>query len=137
MASDDDLVTGRGYRIPAAAIRWWASRSGGPGGQHANTSDTQVTVEVDLDLAALSSAVDARVRKALGPTVRATASDSRSQFRNRTLARQRVAAAIDDAARPPAPRRTTRPTRGSVERRLTAKRQRAERKRERRWNAED
>jgi len=139
---DDDLVTSRGLRIPAAALRWWASRSGGPGGQHANTSDTHATVELDLDAldeagADLPAGVTDRLRAAHGDTVRATAADSRSQFRNRTLARQRLADAVDDAARPRAPRRPTRPSRGAARRRLEEKRQHGEKKRRRSWRPGD
>lgn len=133
MAGDDDLVTSRGLRVPAAAIRWWASRSGGPGGQHANTSDTQVTVELDLDAAELPGGVAERLRTAHGDTVRATAADSRSQYRNRQLARKRLAEVLDGAAKPPARRRPTKPSRGAKRRRLEAKRQHSEKKARRRW----
>lgn len=133
MAGDDDLVTGRGLRIPARAIRWWASRSGGPGGQHANTADTQVTVELDLDAAELPGPVTARLRTAHGDAVRASSSDSRSQYRNRQLARKRLAELVDGAARPPARRRPTKPSRGAKRRRLEAKRKQSEKKRRRAW----
>jgi len=137
--ADDDLVTKRGLRIPAVALRWWAARSGGPGGQHANTSDTHVTVELDLDAldeagAALPAGTTDRLRAEHGGSVRATAADSRSQHRNRQLARRRLAEIVDEAARPPAPpRRRTRPTRSSERRRLEEKRQRSEVKRGRSW----
>lgn len=133
MAADDDLVTPRGLRIPAAAIEWWASRSGGPGGQHANTSDTNVTVELDVEAAGLPDAVASRLRTAHGDQVRATSADSRSQFRNRQLARKRLAELVDDAARPPKRRRPTKPTRGAKRRRLEAKRQQSEKKQRRSW----
>ncbi len=133
MAGDDDLVTSRGLRIPSAALSWWATRSGGPGGQHANTSDTSVTIELDLDQAGLPDAVTDRLRTAHGDTVRANAADSRSQFRNRQLARKRLGELVDGAARPQRRRRPTKPTRGSQRRRLDAKRQQAEKKRRRSW----
>ena len=133
MAADDDLVTGRGLRIPAAAIEWWASRSGGPGGQHANTSDTKVTVELALDDAELPEAVTTRLRDAHGDTVRASSADSRSQFRNRQLARKRLADIVDGAARPPRRRRPTKPSRGAERRRLEAKRRQSEKKKNRSW----
>ena len=133
MSSGDDLVTSRGLRIPAAALTWWASRSGGPGGQHANTSDTNVTVELDLGEAGLPDEVTERLRAAHGDTVRANSSDSRSQFRNRQLARKRLAELVDGAARPPKRRRPTRPTRSSERRRLEAKRQQSEKKARRAW----
>ena len=131
--ADDDLVTSRGLRIPAAALRWWASRSGGPGGQHANTSDTQVTVELQLDEAGLPDGVTERLRSAHGEAVRATSSDSRSQFRNRQIARSRLADLVDGAAKPPARRRPTRPSRSAKRRRLDEKRQLSEKKARRAW----
>jgi ribosome-associated protein len=133
MAGQDDLVTPRGLRVPATAIRWWASRSGGPGGQHANTSDTQVTVELELDAAELPGGVTERLRSAHGDTVRATSSDSRSQYRNRQLARQRLADLVDGAAKPVARRRPTKPSRGAQRRRLEEKRQHSEKKSRRSW----
>jgi ribosome-associated protein len=133
MASDDDLVTGRGLRIPSAALAWWATRSGGPGGQHANTSDTSVTIELTIDSADLPEGVADRLRTAHGDTVRASSADSRSQFRNRQLARKRLADLVDDAARPPKRRRPTRPTRGSQRRRLEDKRKQGEKKQRRSW----
>lgn len=133
MAADDDLVTSRGLRIPAAALSWWATRSGGPGGQHANTSDTAVTIELDVEAAGLPDAVASRLRTAHGDSVRASSADSRSQFRNRQLARKRLAEIVDGAARPPRRRRATKPTRGSQRRRLEAKRQQGEKKRDRSW----
>jgi len=140
--ADDDLVTSRGLRIPAVAIRWWASRSGGPGGQHANTSDTHVTVELQLDAleeagAHLPTGTVERLRDAHGDAVRATSADSRSQFRNRQLARARLAELIDGAARPPARRRPTRPSRSATRRRLEAKREHGEKKARRAWRPED
>lgn len=129
-------MTKRGLRIPAEALRWWASRSGGPGGQHANTSDTHVTVELDLDAleeVQLPGGTAERLRDAHGPQVRASAADSRSQFRNRQLARQRLAELVDDAARPPKSRRPTRRTRSADRRRLDDKRQQGEKKRRRAW----
>jgi ribosome-associated protein len=142
VGDDDDLVTKRGLRIPAAAIRWWASRSGGPGGQHANTSDTSVTVELDLDVldaadTGLPAGTTGRLRDAHGSSVRASSTDSRSQHRNRQLARKRLAEVVDEAARPPAPRRPTKPSRGAKRRRLEAKRQLGEKKRERSWRPGD
>ena len=133
MADDDELVTKRGLRIPPAALRWWATRSGGPGGQHANTSDTNVTVELDLDAADLPGPVTERLRAAHGDAVRASAADSRSQFRNRQLARTRLAEIVDDAARPAKRRRPTKPSRAARRRRLEEKRQQSEKKQRRRW----
>ena len=133
MAADDDLVTNRGLRVPASALRWWASRSGGPGGQHANTSETNVTVELVLDGAGLPESVTDRLRQAHGSSVRATSADSRSQFRNRQLARKRLADIVDGAAGPVRQRRPTRPGRRAQQRRLDAKKRRSEKKQRRSW----
>jgi len=137
VAADDDLVTSRGLRVPASALSWWATRSGGPGGQHANTSDTNVTIALDLDEAGLPDAVTSRLRTAHGDSVRASSADSRSQFRNRQLARKRLAELVDGAARPERRRRPTKPSRGAKRRRLEAKRQQGEKKRRRSWRPGD
>ena len=108
----DELVTPGGLRLDGAALTWRVTRSGGPGGQHANTSDTSVIVTVHLPDAGLAEADTARLVAALGPTVTARSSDSRSQWRNRQLAWERLAARLDGAARPPRPR-ATRPARRS------------------------
>jgi ribosome-associated protein len=137
MAGDDDLVTKRGLEVPATALRWWADRSGGPGGQHANTADTAVTVELDVGSSGLPAAVRDRLRATHGDEVRASSSDSRSQFRNRTLARKRLAELIDDAATPPKRRRKTHRTRASERRRLKDKKMQSEKKKRRSWRPGD
>jgi ribosome-associated protein len=128
--SEDDLVTPRGLRLPAAAMSSEFSRSGGPGGQHANVTASRVVLVADLTQ--LRGPGSIRAREVLGDAVRVSAEDSRSQWRNRALARERLAARLDDAARPVRVRRPTRATRGSVERRLGDKRRQSERKRDRR-----
>ena len=70
--------TPRGLAIVVDAVTWLATRSGGPGGQHANTSDTAVTVTIDVDRAGLSTTVRDRVLAAIGPTITASSSASRS-----------------------------------------------------------
>jgi len=119
--------------IPLSELTWRFSRSGGPGGQHANTSDTRVEVRFDV---AASSALGPRQRRRLldrlGPEVRIVVSDERSQRRNRDLALERLAARLAASLRVEAPRRPTRPTKGSVERRLETKRRQADRKAARR-----
>jgi ribosome-associated protein len=125
--------TRRGLRIAADAVSWFATRSGGPGGQHANTSDTAVTVTIDVDRAGLSPTVHDRVVAAVGSVVTASSSESRSQFRNRVKASETAFERLDDAAKPPpAPRRATRPSAAAVRRRLASKRRVAERKQARR-----
>jgi ribosome-associated protein len=114
-------------------VTWRATTSGGPGGQHANR--TQSRVEVQFDIAA-STALGPRQRARLverfGPVVRASASDSRSQSRNRQLALERLAARLADGLRVDPTRRPTKPTKGSQIRRVEAKRHRSEVKRRRR-----
>lgn len=114
-------------------LSWRFARSGGPGGQHANTSDTRA--EVRFDVAASSSLGPrqrARLLERLGPVVTVAASDSRSQARNRELALERLRSKLAAALRVTAPRRPTRPGPAARERRLADKRRRATRKRDRR-----
>ena len=106
------------------------TRSGGPGGQHANTSDT--AVEVSFDVAAsrsLDAAQRSRLLARLGPVVRARAADTRSQARNRELALDRLAARLASGLRYPRPRRATAPSRAARRARVEAKRRRGEVKR--------
>jgi len=131
--ANDDLIVTRWLSIPAGELRWRFSPSGGPGGQHANTSNTKVTLTWNLEKSeSLSDSQRTRLLKALGPVVQVVAVDERSQARNRDIAlerlRDRVRAALAIRAR----RRPTAPTKASINRRLAAKRQRAERKSERR-----
>jgi len=130
---DDVLVVTRSCVIPLAELRWRFSRSGGPGGQHANTSDTRV--EVSFDVAgspSLGPRQRQRLLDKLGTEVRAVAADERSQARNRELALRRLRDRLADALHLERPRRATRPTKASVERRLQEKRRQSVRKRERR-----
>lgn len=109
------------------------SRSSGPGGQHANVTDSRVEALLDLRATtALSEAERARALSRLGPVVTAVAQDNRSQLRNREVAIERLEAKLTLALHVARPRRATRPTRGSKERRLDAKRRRSETKRGRR-----
>jgi ribosome-associated protein len=119
--------------IPSAELGWRFSRSGGPGGQHANTADTRVEVRFDIaGSPSLGPRQRARLLERLGPEVRVVASDERSQARNRDLAQQRLADRLRDALRVEPPRRATKPTRASVQRRLKDKRRQADRKADRR-----
>jgi ribosome-associated protein len=119
-----------GLVVPAGVLVERFSRSPGPGGQSVNTTDTRV--ELELELAAVEGFTPAqrrRVTAALGERVVVTAREHRSQHRNRVAARERLAGLLREAlAPPPPPRRRTTPTKGSQERRLRAKRQRAETK---------
>jgi len=109
------------------------SRSGGPGGQHANTSETRVELAWDVaSSGAPSDAQRALLLDRLGPVVRAVAEDTRSQARNRDIAFERLAAKVAAALVVARTRRPTRPSRGAMERRLAAKRRTGENKRNRR-----
>ncbi|GAA1238127.1 alternative ribosome rescue aminoacyl-tRNA hydrolase ArfB [Kitasatospora nipponensis] len=123
--------------VPDAELVWRFSRSSGPGGQHVNTSDTQV--ELRYDLAASDALPEVWKQRALerlagrlvdGRVLVVRASEHRSQWRNREVAAARLASLLGEAtAPPPKARRATKPSRGMVERRLTNKKHRAELKR--------
>jgi ribosome-associated protein len=133
--SDGDLTTARGLRLPAAALDEMFARGSGPGGQHRNV--TASAVELVADLNALDGPGASRVRAVLGEEVRVRTDDSRSQWRNRSIARDRLADLIDEAAVPVTPRRPTRPSRRAQQRRLDAKGRTAARKRDRSWRPGD
>ena len=129
----------RGRTIPADELSWRFSRSSGPGGQSVNTSDSRVELSYDLAASnALGPVLKERALRALegrlaGGVLTISASEYRSQLRNREAAQQRLIGILTAAtAPPPAKRRPTRPTRGSQERRLAAKQRRAQIKRLRR-----
>jgi ribosome-associated protein len=119
-----------GLVVPDAELVERFSRSPGPGGQSVNTTDSRVELEYDAATSTvLTDAQRARVVGRLGSPVRVVATEHRSQHRNRVAARERLATLLREAlAPPPAPRRTTRPTRGSKERRLRAKKERGQTK---------
>ena len=124
--------------IPVEELAWRFSGSGGPGGQHANTANTRVEVIFDVARSpSLGPRQRARLLERFGPTVRVVASDERSQARNRALALERLTERLAQALRPVTPRRPTRPTAGSRQRRLDEKRQQSERKRRRRAGPDD
>jgi ribosome-associated protein len=123
----------RNLAIPLDEITVRASRSSGPGGQHANVTASRI--EASFDVTASRTLDDAQKRRVIarcGPVVRAVAQDARSQARNRTIALDRLAARIARALEVPRARRPTTPTAASRRRRLDAKRRGAERKRDRR-----
>lgn len=120
-------------RIAESELRWRFSRSGGPGGQHANTSDTRAEVRFDIaGSPSLGPRQRARLLDRYGPELRVAASDERSQARNRALAQQRLLERLEAGLRVDADRRPTRPSKGSVQRRLDAKRRQSVRKADRR-----
>jgi len=123
----------RSVVLPLGEIELRFSRSSGPGGQHANTSETRV--EARFDVAASAALTDAQKRRVLaraGPHLRAVAQDERSQWRNRELAIERIAAQLRDALRVERARVATKPPTTARERRLEQKRRRGEVKRLRR-----
>ena len=127
------LRVSRGLSIPTAEIEWRATTPGGPGGQHANRTNSRVEVRFDVTRSrALGPHQRARLLERLGPVVRATSAEERSQARNRQLAMDRLARRLAAALRTDKPRRPTAPTRGATERRLHDKRRRADVKRRRR-----
>ncbi|MGH9273934.1 MAG: alternative ribosome rescue aminoacyl-tRNA hydrolase ArfB [Acidimicrobiales bacterium] len=130
MAEDPRVLRVSGsLSIPYAELAWRFSRSGGPGGQHANTADTRVEVRFDVEHSpSLGPRQRARLLERLGSEVRVVAADERSQARNRALAVERLAERLAGALRIETPRRATRPTKASVHRRLEGKRRQADRK---------
>jgi ribosome-associated protein len=123
----------RSVLLPRSEIELRFSRSSGPGGQHAQKSETRVEALFDVEASkALSARQKQRVVRKAGSVLRAIAQDERSQARNRELAVQRLVEALREALRVERRRRPTRPTAQSRERRLEAKRRRSEIKRLRR-----
>ncbi|HEY8083345.1 MAG TPA: alternative ribosome rescue aminoacyl-tRNA hydrolase ArfB [Solirubrobacterales bacterium] len=119
--------------IPLAEVELRASRSSGPGGQHANVTASRVEAVFDVEAsAALDEAQRTRLLGKVGPVVTAVAQDARSQARNRELALERLAEKIAAGLRVPRRRRPTKPTRAARERRLKQKRLASERKQTRR-----
>ena len=133
MADDGWLRVTRTCRIPLSEVEFRVSRSGGPGGQHANTSDTRVEVVFRVDE---SSALGPRQRDRLlgrvGAVVTAVAADTRSQTRNRTLALERLRSKLAAGLHVTPPRRPTRPSASAAAERIEQKRRRSQVKRTRR-----
>jgi ribosome-associated protein len=134
-----DPIQVRGKVIPADELSWRFSRSSGPGGQSVNTSDSRVELSYDLaSSSALGPALKERALRTLhgrlvDGVLTVSASEFRSQLRNREAAARRMADVLTAATAPPPPaRRPTKPTRGSQERRLAAKQRRSQIKRLRR-----
>jgi ribosome-associated protein len=116
--------------LPLSEVELRTSRSSGPGGQHAQKTETRVEAVFDVEGSqALTDAQKRRVIARAGPVLRAVAQDERSQARNRELALERMVTQLRDALRVPRKRRPTKPSQAAVERRLEEKRRRSELKR--------
>lgn len=129
----DDLQPTRSVRIPLSDVTVRASRSSGPGGQHANVTASRI--EASFDVAASSALSEDQKRRVIGrcgPVVRAIAQDARSQARNRELALHRLEERLARALHVPRSRTPTRPTKASKTKRLEAKARRSSVKRDRR-----
>ncbi|MFL6139447.1 MAG: alternative ribosome rescue aminoacyl-tRNA hydrolase ArfB [Frankiaceae bacterium] len=134
-----DLVIGRRLVVPADELTWRFSRSSGPGGQSVNTADSRVELSWDvagslvLPAPLRERAIERLAGRLVDGVLTVTASEHRSQWRNRVAAQARLAAVIEAAiAPPPRARRPTRPTKAATERRIAAKKRRGEIKRLRR-----
>lgn len=137
MATDGPLEVNGGLSIPAAELTWRFGPSGGPGGQHANTSNTRAELVFEIATSeSLTAFQRDRLEREFGPRLRIVADDSRSQTRNREAALERMAERLAEALKPKRVRRATRPGRGAKERRLKEKRHRSERKarRSKQWD---
>jgi ribosome-associated protein len=133
-----ELRINRWLALPLAEIELRASRSSGPGGQHANVTASRVEAVFDVERSAtLGDAQRARLLQRLGPVVTAVAQEARGQARNRELALHRLAEKIAAGLRVERKRRPTRPSRAAEQRRLEQKRRMGERKRSRRPPSRD
>jgi ribosome-associated protein len=133
MSESESIRVTRSVVVPRSEIELRTSRSSGPGGQHAQKSETRVEALFDVEAStALTDAQKRRVLAKAGPVLRAVAQDERSQLRNRELATERVVVALREALYVPRKRVATKPTAASRERRLEDKRRRGETKRLRR-----
>jgi ribosome-associated protein len=137
-AMDDPLRVRGDTAIPLDEIEVRASRSSGPGGQHANKTSSRIEASFDVGASrTLTDAQKRRITSRLGPRVVAVAQDARSQARNRELALERLASRLSSALEVQRPRRATRPTKASVQRRLADKRRQTQRKDQRRPPRDD
>ena len=130
---DESIRVTRSVTLPLAEIELRFSRSSGPGGQHAQKSETRVEAVFDVEASeALTDAQKRRVVAKAGPVLRALAQDERSQLQNRELATERLVAQLREALRVERRRVPTKPTAAARERRLEEKKRRGETKRLRR-----
>lgn len=143
-SSTDALVVSASLAIPRQELAVRATRSGGPGGQHVNTSSTRIELFWNIATSrALDDGARARLLERLASrldgegTLRLVASDSRSQLQNRRAAEERLVAMVNAALVPRKKRKATKPSRAAKEKRLDEKKRHSERKRNRRGGADD
>jgi ribosome-associated protein len=135
---DDPVTVNERLKLPLAEIEFRASRSSGPGGQHANVTASRIEAVFDVEASpTLSEAQRTRLLEKLGGRVTAVAQDARSQARNRELALERLRERLAGALTEPKKRRPTRPSRAAEERRLEQKRRTSQRKEGRRRPLEE
>ena len=138
VAIDDPLQVTRSVTIPLSEIELRASRSSGPGGQHANVTASRIEAVFDVEASeSLTDAQKARIRARCGARVTAVAQDARSQARNRELALQRLRDRLATALHVRKPRRATKPSRAAKAKRLESKRRHSAKKDARRKFADD
>lgn len=132
MAGESIRVT-RSVVLPLSDVEFRTSRSSGPGGQHAQKTETRVEALLDVEQSrALTDVQKRRVVARAGPVLRAIAQDERSQIRNKDLATERLVRQLQDALKVPRKRRPTKPSKAAVERQREAKKRRSQTKRLRR-----
>jgi ribosome-associated protein len=132
MAGESIRVT-RSVVLPLSEVELRTSRSSGPGGQHAQKTETRVEAVFDVERSrALTDVQKRRVVSRAGPVLRAIAQDERSQIRNKELATERLVRQLQEALKVPRKRRPTKPSKAAVERQREAKKRRSQRKRLRR-----
>lgn len=130
---NESIRVTRTVEVPLSEVEFRYSRSSGPGGQHAQKTETRVEAVFDVEASsALTEAQKRRVLERAGPVLRAVAQDERSRLRNRDLALERLAASLREALKVPRARKPTAPSAAARERRLEEKKQRAATKRLRR-----
>jgi ribosome-associated protein len=133
MTDSESIRVTRSVVLPRSEIELRTSRSSGPGGQHAQKSETRVEAVFDVEASsALSEAQKRRVVAKAGPVLRAIAQDERSQLRNKDLATERLVESLREALKVPRRRVPTKPSAASRERRLDQKKRRSQVKRLRR-----
>ena len=129
MAGESIRVT-RSVVLPLSDVEFRTSRSSGPGGQHAQKTETRVEAVFDVEQSrALTDVQKRRVVARAGPVLRAIAQDERSQIRNKELATERLARQLREALKVPRKRRPTKPSKAAVERRIEQKKRRSKTKR--------